>query len=47
MAPNAKFSSIKAFFIANLMIKQALSSPVTDFYCAVFVLSQETIPSEF
>lgn len=47
MAPNAKFSSIKAFFIANPMVKQALPGPMADFYCTVLVVSHETIPSQF
>ncbi len=47
MAPNAEVSPIKAFFVANATVKQALPGPMADFYCAVLVLSHETIPSQF
>lgn len=47
MAPDAKVSSIKAFFIASPTVKQALPSPMADFNCTVLVLSHETIPSQF
>lgn len=47
MAPDAKVSSIKAFFIANPAVEQALPGPMADFNCTVLVLPHETIPSQF
>lgn len=47
MAPDAKVSPIKAFFIANPTVKQALSGPMADFNCTVLMPPHETIPSQF
>ena len=45
MAPDAKVSSIKVFFIANPAVKQALPGPMADFDCTMLVLPNKTISS--